>query len=139
MIKNFRTKLASLTKKYFKGQFEKDLSILSTFQATFSDTPLDELDRLQFQKMQSIFFIGQLVGLPTLQSILTKFDIQSNNLQINYKKLCNKLSINKIRKMFEYIFEQQMSEQLVSMNEKDSSIWSKNLVILVLDDSIFKQ
>ena len=117
-----------MTKKYFKGQFEKDLNILYTFQATFSNTPLDELDRLQFQKMQSIFFIGQLVGLPTLQSILTKFDIQSNNLQINYKKLCNKLSINKIRKMFEYIFEQQISEQLVSMNEKDSSIWSKNLV-----------
>jgi hypothetical protein len=128
-----------LTKKYFKGRFEKDLNILSTFQATFSDTPLDELDRLQFQKMQSIFFIGQLVGLPTLQSILTKFGIQSNSLQIRYTKLCNRLSINKIRKMFEYIFEQQISEQLVSMNEKDSSIWSKNLVTLVLDDSIFKQ
>jgi hypothetical protein len=89
--------------------------------------------------MMSVFFLGQLVGLPTLHSILTKFEIKSNSLQINYKKLCKELTTSKLRQMFEYIFEQQLQEKFEQMAKKDSSCWSKELVTVVLDDSIFKQ
>jgi hypothetical protein len=89
--------------------------------------------------MMSIFFLGQLVGLPTLNSILTKFEVKSNSLQINYKKICKDLTISKLRNIFEYIFEQQLQEKFEVMTKKDSSCWSRELVTVVLDDSIFKQ
>lgn len=86
-----------------------------------------------------IFFIGELVGLPTLNSILEKFDIKSNSQQITYKKICKLLTINKLRKVFEYIFEHEVSKELKELSKKDPSIWSKELVTVILDDSIFRQ
>jgi len=91
------------------------------------------------EKMSNLFFLGELVGLPTLHSILSKFGISSNHLQKNYKALYDKLSINKIRQIFEYVFESQLRQILEEMSKKDNSIWSKKLVTLVLDDSIFRQ
>ena len=91
------------------------------------------------EKMSSLFFLGELLGLPTLNSILSKFSIKSNHLQKNYKAFYDKLSINKIRKIFEYVFEIQLRQRFEEMSKKDSSIWSKELVTLVLDDSIFRQ
>jgi hypothetical protein len=91
------------------------------------------------EKMSNLFFLGELVGLPTLHSILSKFGISSNHLQKNYKALYDKLSINKIRQIFEYVFESQLRQILEEMSKKDNSIWSKKVVTLVLDDSIFRQ
>ena len=86
-----------------------------------------------------IFFICELVGLPTLNSILEKFDIKSNSQQINYKKICKSLTVSKLSKIFEYIFEHEVSKEMIELSQKDSSIWSKELVTVVLDDSIFRQ
>lgn len=86
-----------------------------------------------------IFFIGELVGLPTLNSILEKFDIKSNTQQINYKKICKSLTVSKIRNIFEYIFEHEISKELIELSQKDSCCWSRELVTVVLDDSIFRQ
>jgi hypothetical protein len=86
-----------------------------------------------------IFFIGELVGLPTLNSILEKFDIKSNFQQINYKKICKSLTVSKLRKIFEYLFEQAVSKELIELSQKDSCNWSRELVTIVLDDSIFRQ
>ena len=96
-----------------------------------------EIDSLQ--KLLQIFFIGELVGLPTLKSILTKFDILSNTQQIKYKKLCKSLTVSKIRTIFEYIFEHELSEKLNELSQKDGSNWSRELVTVVLDDSVFRQ
>lgn len=87
----------------------------------------------------SIFFVGQLVGLPTLRSILVKVGIKSNFQQLRYKKLCKELTNNKIKEIFEYVFELNISRKLRELSKKDSSCWSRELVTLVLDDSIFKQ
>lgn len=83
--------------------------------------------------------IGHLVGLPTLKSILVQLNSSSNAAQINYTKLCNKLTINTIRVIFESVFEYQVGNELKKMASKDSSVWSKVAVTAVLDDSIFKQ
>jgi hypothetical protein len=68
-----------------------------------------------------------------------KFDIKSNSQQIHYKKICKLLTISKLRKIFEYIFEHEVSKELIELSQKDNSIWSKELVTVVLDDSIFRQ
>lgn len=83
--------------------------------------------------------MGQIVGLPTLNAILTKFNIGSNKHQKDYKSLCKDLSVNVIRKLFEHIFELHIVEVLKQMGLKESSCWSKDLVTVILDDSIFRQ
>jgi hypothetical protein len=93
----------------------------------------------QLKKIMSVFFLGHLVGLPTLQSILTKFEILSNSPQIQYKKLCKSLTDHKLRLIFEYIFEQQLSLDLEKLAQKDRSCFSRELVTFVVDESIFKQ
>lgn len=113
--------------------------MLAHCQNTFEGMDLKPAQEHLLQKMHSLFFLGQLLGLPTLQSILTKFGIQSNGLQVKYKKLCKQLSLNKIRRMYDFVFESQVEAALQKMSEKDSSAWSRELVTLVLDDSIFRQ
>lgn len=115
------------------------MNVLDSLQDSLEGINLSAAQKQELQKMQGIFFLGQLVGLPTLQSTLTKFGIQSNGLQVKYKKLCKALSINKIRSIFEFIFESQVAEALQKLSQKDSSAWSRELVTLVLDDSIFRQ
>lgn len=81
-----------------------------------------EIDATQIaslQKLLQIFFIGELVGLPTLNSILEKFDIKSNAQQINYKKICKLLTVSKLRNMFKYIFEHEVSKELIELSQKD--------------------
>lgn len=93
----------------------------------------------QLKKILNVFLLGQLVGLPTLHSILQKHGVRSNIHQINFKSLCKNITINKIRRIYESIFELQIRDALKKMSEKDSSCWSRELVTAVLDDSIFKQ
>lgn len=112
---------------------------MDSLQSDIGGMDLDVRQKEDLQKMQKIFFLGQLVGLPTLQGILTKFGIGSNSLQVKYRKLCRDLSIGRIRKIFEFIFENQVREALQKLGEKDGSAWSREIVTLVLDDSIFRQ
>lgn len=128
-----------MTKKYFENEF---LATSTLFSKSFSELDISNVsksDKLLFEKMQSVFFLGQLLGLPTLKSILVQFGIISTQLSINYKKLYKKLTINKIRLLYEYVFESQVIDLLKKMALKDSSIWSKKRVTAVLDDSIFRQ
>ena len=78
------------------------------------------------------------MGLPTLNSLLVKCEIVSNSAQLSYQKLLSNLSINKLRRLFEEVFMFQLGQVLREMAQKDSSCWSKNLVTVVLDDSVFR-
>jgi hypothetical protein len=104
-----------------------------------ADLELTASEAAQLKKLMRLFFLGQIVGLPTLHSILNRLEIKSNNEQIKYKKLCKSLSNNKIHAIFEFIFEQQLEEELKILSEKDTSNWSREIVTAVLDDSVFKQ
>ena len=137
--KNFRQKIVSLTKKYLENDyFDISKQLDSVFSAS-DISKFEESDLDFFEKMNALLFLGQLVGLPTLKSILTKFGIASNRLQKNYTKLYKKLTVSKLRIIFEFIFERQAVGILREMALKDSSIWSKKRVAAVLDDSIFRQ
>jgi hypothetical protein len=100
---------------------------------------LTEQDAAQLRKLLSIFYLGQVIGLPTLHSILQQYAISSNKHQIDYKDLCNKLTNNTIHKIFESVFEEQLLDVLAKMSQKDSCCWSRELVTALLDDSVFKQ
>ena len=73
-------------------------------------------DARELKKILNIFFLGQIVGLPTLHSILQKYDIGSNNHQISYKKLCKRLTINEISKIYASVFETQVLAVLQKMS-----------------------
>lgn len=89
--------------------------------------------------MFRIFFLGQLLGLPTLKSVLTRFEIKSNNYQINYYKVCKRLSNKDLELLFEECFESIVASKLMLLSNKHSSNWSRELVTAVIDDSIFRQ
>ena len=70
--------------------------------------------------------------------MLSKLGIRSNYQQGQYKKLCNELSVSKIRLLFENAFSYNIEEKLKDMADKDPSCWSRELVTVVIDDSIFR-
>jgi hypothetical protein len=126
-----------LVKKYFKGHLSDSTDFKSAFQCL--DLANEPNQFTELEKLLQILFLGQIVGLPTLNSILLKFSIVSNSRQIKYNRLCKSLTESKMRKIFEYVFEAHLIDILTSMSKKDSSCWSKSLVTVVLDDSIFRQ
>jgi hypothetical protein len=135
MLKNKRQELNKIVKKYFKGEYQTSLNVIEQIESK----GIDGTQISSFQKLLQIFFIGELVGLPTLNSILQKFNIKSNRQQINYKKICKSLTVSKLRSIFEYIFEHEISKELIALAQKDKSNWSREFVTVVLDDSVFKQ
>lgn len=86
----------------------------------------------------SIFFLGQIIGLPTLNSILHYHGIKSNSHQINYKNLSKSLTNRNIHDIFSALFEQELTHKLTNLSQKDPSVWSRETVTVVLDDSIFR-
>jgi hypothetical protein len=85
-----------------------------------------------------LFFLGHLVDLPTLNSILDEFEITSTTASNRFKSLYNSSSINNLQNIFERIFETKIQSKFEELNAKDSSSLSRELVTVVLDDSIFK-
>ena len=87
----------------------------------------------------SIFYLGQLVDLPSLNAILLAHGIKSNTQQNQYNNLCKRLTNSKIRLIFESIFAQVLESKLLELSSKSGSTWSRMEVTAVLDDSIFRQ
>ena len=115
------------------------MNVFDRLSADIENIEMRVSETAQLKKLMRLFFLGQIVGLPTLHSILNRFEIKSNNEQIKYKKLCKSLSNNKIHAIFEFVFERQVEEALKLLSNKDASNWSREIVTAVLDDSVFKQ
>lgn len=49
------------------------------------------------------------------------------------------MTISELLRIFEHIFEEQVFKKLKELNEKHDSVWSRELVTVLLDDSVFKQ
>ena len=130
--------MSNLVKKYFKGDYCGNVSVFSSLSKELDSLNLNAQQLGQLEKLIQVFFLGQLVGLPTLQAMMTKFSISSNHRQVQYKKLCKDLSISKIRILFEAVFSHTIEEKLKKMTQKDSSCWSRELTTVILDDSIFR-
>lgn len=136
--KNFSKKLKTLVNEYFTGQFSDSQSLLERLDNTLQIDKLSTEQQATLRKLLSIFFLGQLIGLPSLNSILEFHAIKSNHHQIDYRKLCKTLSNSQIHSIFSSLFERSIAEKLTELSKKDSSVWSKELVTAVVDDSIFR-
>ena len=105
----------------------------------FDEDKLSSEEHRQVQKFLLIFFLGQILDLPTLNSMLEQYEISSNSVSKHYAEIQSKISTKNILRLYERIFEHQLSEHLLTLFEKHPCIFSRNLVTVVLDDSVFKQ
>lgn len=130
--------MSDLVKKYFQGIYSRDVSVFKVLSVQLEGHQLSSKELSSLEKLLQVFFLGQLIGLPTLRSILVQCGIGSNKWQLSYRNICKKLSINKIRELFEGVFAHQLSKELSSKATKDSSCWSRELTTVIIDDSIFR-
>ena len=131
----FKKKLGTIVKNFLKGHFESGLCLLNDLNAEKLSPKMQAI----LGKLLSIYILGQLLDLPTLHSILSQRGIKSNLYQINYQCLLSNISHRDFINLFELSFKQTVKFKLQEMCKKDSSIWSKTSVTVIIDDSIFKQ
>jgi hypothetical protein len=120
---------------FFKNNLKKSQKILN--QLVFENLTSDELWELN--KFHQIFFLGQLLGIHSLHCILRMHGITSNSLQKKYSDLCKRLTHNKLKIIYEEVFEYNFTETVESLAQKSSSEWSKSNVTVLQDASVFKQ
>jgi hypothetical protein len=131
----FKKKLRKVVKKFLKGHFEQGLTLLNTL----NPATLSPKFQAILSKINLIYLLGQLIDLPTLHSILEYKKIKSNLYGIKYNNILSNISHQYFIGLFESVFTHNIRVILKEMSEKDPSIWSKKLVTVILDDSIFKQ
>ena len=137
--KGFKENLKKIVKDYFEGKYREELSVFSAIKDEFDEDQLSSEEHRQVQKFLLIFFLGQILDLPTLNSMLEEYEISSNSVSKHYAEIQSKISTKNILRLYERIFEHQLSEHLLTLFEKHPCIFSRNLVTVVLDDSVFKQ
>ena len=137
--KRFKESLKKIVKNYFKEKYSEELSVFSAINQEFKDEQLTAEECRILQKFLLIFFLGQLLDLPTLNSMLEEYEISSNSVSKHYTEIQSKISTKNILSLYEGIFEYQLSEHLSTLFEKHPCIFSRDLVTVVLDDSVFKQ
>lgn len=135
MIQNLKILLAKAVHFFYKHQFNKIQIIIESIDVKLLDPP----QASEFAKFQKLFFLGQLLGLTTLHAILEIHGIKSNNIQKKYSFLCKTLTHNKLHKIEEYIWAEQLKLKLEELASKSESEWSKSNVTVVGDATVLKQ
>ena len=136
--KKFSIRLQKIVTSYFKGQFDSSFSALKKLSEESQDFISGE-DSRALRQVMSVFYLGQLLDLPSLHGILLAHDIPLTTHQVKYKRLCNKLTNNKLRTIFESIFADVLRKKLIELSIKSDATWSRMEVTAVLDDSVFRQ
>ena len=111
VIKKQAQILEDITLKYFNGAFSAHHNVFQELESTLDISVFTPPMLLGLEKLLAIFFLGQVVSLPTLHSILSKFGV-TNGKQILYKKICNKLHISTICSFFSTLFETYIHQEL---------------------------
>lgn len=86
MQQKIQLKLKNILESFLTGQFADTTAVFETINKVMAKSALSEKDMSQFSKFMSIFFIGQLVDLPTLNRIINYCGIKSKNAQKKIKK-----------------------------------------------------
>lgn len=84
--------------------------------------------------LQQLYFLGQLSGLKTLNTLLGYHGITSNK----WYKMRKQLSLDVLRKMMNSYLEEQLLNKLVAIHKKSDSMWSRYRVTVIIDDSVFR-
>ena len=138
ITKKNRKTLALLVKNYFKGVYENDFTVFDDIEEKLGIRDFNQAEERELKRLISLFFLGQLVGLPTLNSILVKYGFSNGRHQRNYTRICKKLSSSVIKGIFEDLFEQKLGVVFKEFGSKHGSYVSKNPITVILDDSVFK-
>jgi hypothetical protein len=134
----FQTIIKKIVKNYFENKFSGDLNVFDTVTKEFQNFTLNDKELAKLKKFLKIFLLGQIVGLPSLNCILKRFNA-SNGSQNQYNIICKNLLNNDLHKMFEFVFEKEVIKILEDYCSKHPCKLSRNLITGVLDDSVFKQ
>jgi phosphatidylglycerophosphatase A len=81
--------LKKILTSFLAGQYKDMKTVFDTIQKTMENRILSKKDMSQFSKLLSVFFLGQLVDLPTLNRILSYVGITSNNTQKKMRQYVN--------------------------------------------------
>lgn len=133
-----QTQLKNILNSFLAGQYANVTTLFDTVAQTIDGCELSENDMSQLSKLLSIFFLGQLVDLPTLNRITTYCGISSNNAQKKDTALSKILTTKHLHALYEGVFEHILTQQLGALLSRHASILSRELVTVVLDDSVFK-
>jgi Transposase DDE domain len=133
-----QNQLKNILNSFLAGQYTSATTLFDTVARTIDGCNLSENDMSQLSKLLSICFLGQLVDLPTLNRITKYCGISSNNAQKKDTALCNILKNKHLHAFYEGVFEHILTQQLGALLSKHASIFSRELVTVVLDDSVFK-
>ncbi len=131
----FKHVLLKAAHSFFKNQLKKSQDLITTIPIA----GLDPEELAQLGKFHILFFLGQLLGLPTLRSILKMHGIESNTLQIKYSALCKQLTHLKLKQIYEFLFQQNFSAKITELGLLSDSEWSKANVTTIVDASVFMQ
>ena len=131
--------IAEIVKNYFKEVYTESFSVFDDLENKLGTRDFNEKEEEQLKRLVSLFFLGQLVGLPTLNSILENYGISNGKHQRNHNKICKKLSLSTFKVIFEALFEQQLGASLAILSEKHTCCFSREPVTVILDDSVFRQ
>ncbi len=104
--------IAEIVKNYFKEVYTESFSVFDDLENKLGTRDFNEKEEQQLKRLVSLFFLGQLVGLPTLNSILENYGISNGKHQRNHNKICKKLSLSTFKVIFEDLFEQQLGSSL---------------------------
>ena len=130
--------LATLVKNYFQDIYTEHFTVFDDLEVKLGIRDFNQAEENELKRLVSLFFLGQLVGLPTLNSILVKYGISNGRHQRNYKKICEKLSPSVLKGIFEDLFERELATVLRTLGLKHRSCLSRDIVTVILDDSVFK-
>ena len=109
-----------------KARGEKELDALEFLKLVkekaknlkFDEDKLSSEEHRQVQKFLWIFFLGQILDLPTLNSMLEEYEISSNTVSKHSAEIQSKISTKNILRLYERIFEHQLSEHILTLFEK---------------------
>ena len=118
-------------KLFFCGKESECFAALSKM----ADSELSPKDKSLLKKTLNLLLIGELFGLHTMSQILLANGLSSNN----WSRLCSKVSYQDINKFVCSTLLRNLREKMLELSDKSDSTWSRNLVTIVFDDSIFKQ
>ena len=116
--KGFKENLKKIVKDYFEVKYREELSVFSAIKDEFDEDKLSSEEHRQVQKFLWIFFLGQILDLPTLNSMLEEYEISSNTVSKHSAEIQSKISTKNILRLYERIFEHQLSEHLLTLFEQ---------------------
>lgn len=105
--KSFSTILTSSIKKYFQGKYTTDASVFDELFTHLEGVAMSKEEKYYLSRILRLLFLGQLVGLHSLNAVLTRFGILSSREQTCYKKMCEKLSNNVFHQLFEFFLRRK--------------------------------